>query len=99
MPANFIPIALAFVVGKLLNEIVAKKLERLLTASDIIKSSLQKGFLTNINERMEHYYIFSVCDHSECYPAWPSSIDVIPGSEERFWFCLHTSIYYLFLYM
>ena len=58
-PANFRPIALTSVVGKLLNKIIATRLEEFLLENKIINPSLQKGFLSGINGTMEHIFSLS----------------------------------------
>ena len=58
-PANFRPIALTSVVGKLLNKIIATHLEEFLLENKIINPSLQKGFLSGINDTMEHIFSLS----------------------------------------
>ena len=58
-PVNFRPIALTSVVGKLFHKIIALRLEQFLSDNKIIDTSIQKGFLTNINGTMEHIFTVS----------------------------------------
>ena len=48
-PSNFRPIALSSCVGKLLNKIIATRMERFLLQNGIINPSTQKGFLHNMH--------------------------------------------------
>lgn len=55
-PANFRPIALTSVVGKLFHKILTTRLQRYLLENKIIDTSLQKGFSTGINGTFEHIF-------------------------------------------
>ena len=55
-PANFRPIALTSVIGKLYHKILAIRLEDYLIQNSIIDKSLQKGFLRGVNGCIEHVY-------------------------------------------
>ena len=55
-PSNFRPIALSSCIGKLLNKIIATRMESFLLRSDIINPSTQKGFLRNLNGVVEHIH-------------------------------------------
>ena len=55
-PANFRPIALTSVIGKLHHKILACRLEDYLTQNSIIDKSLQKGFLRGVNGCIEHVF-------------------------------------------
>ena len=65
-PANFRPIALTSVIGKLLHKIIARRLERYCLANDILDPSIQKGFLRGINGTMEHIFaVTSIIEHAK----------------------------------
>ena len=67
-PANFRPIALTSVVGKLFHKIIARRLESYLILNDIIDTSVQKGFLSGVNGTFEHIYtINSVLDNAKAH--------------------------------
>ena len=55
-PCNFRPIALSPCIGKLLNKIIATRMESFLLTSGIIKPLTQKGFLQNSNSVIEHIH-------------------------------------------
>ena len=55
-PGNFRPIALSSCVGKLLNKIIATRMERFLLQNGIINPSTQKGFLRNMTGVIEHIH-------------------------------------------
>ena len=55
-PSNFRPIALSSCVGKLLNKIIATRMERFLLQNGILSPSTQKGFLCNMNGVIEHIH-------------------------------------------
>ena len=55
-PSNFKPIALSLCVGKLLNKIIATRMERFFLQNGIINTSTQKGFLRNMNGVIEHIH-------------------------------------------
>ena len=63
-PANFRPIALTSVLGKLFNKILALRLGSFLIYNKIIDTSLQKGFLTDINGVMEHIFSLTAIVYS-----------------------------------
>uniref|UniRef100_A0A1X7UWX7 Reverse transcriptase domain-containing protein n=1 Tax=Amphimedon queenslandica TaxID=400682 RepID=A0A1X7UWX7_AMPQE len=53
-PENFRPIALTSTIGKLLHRIIAKRLETYLLEIGYLDSTLQKGFLSDVDGVMEH---------------------------------------------
>ena len=81
LPANFRPIALTSVVGKLYHKIIALHLEWFILDNNVIDANLQKGFLTGINGTMEHIF-------SKCSPAWPTPRHDLLGPGKCFWLCL-----------
>ena len=68
-PANFRPIALTSVIGKLFHKILANRLERYLIFNDMVDKSLQKGFLSGVNGCIGHVFaiqsmIINAMEHS-----------------------------------
>ena len=55
-PSNFRPIALSSCIGKLLNKMIATRMESFLLRSDVINPSTQKGFLHNLNGVIKHIH-------------------------------------------
>ena len=56
LPANFRPIALTSVIGKLFHKVLADRFEDYLVHNSMIDKSLQKGFLRGVNGCMEHVF-------------------------------------------
>ena len=54
VPANFRPIALTSVLGKIFHNIIASRLEQYAIDNEVIDPSTQKGFLKGINGVIEH---------------------------------------------
>ena len=73
-PENFHPIALTSAIGKIFNKILALRLECFLRKNDIIDTSLQKGFLTNINGTMQHIFATSAIIQSAIQNGLPHSV-------------------------
>ena len=73
-PENFRPIALTSTIGKPFNKILALRLEYFLRSNDIVDSSLQKGFLTNINGTMEHIFATSAIIQNAVQNGLPLSV-------------------------
>ena len=74
LPNNFRPIALTSVVGKLLNKVIASRLEHYLSANGLIDQSLQKGFLSNVNGTMEHIFAVSAIIQNAIQHGLPLSL-------------------------
>lgn len=55
-PANFRPIALTSVIGKLFHKVLAIRLEDYLIHNSMIDKSLPKGFLQGVNGCIEHVF-------------------------------------------
>ena len=73
-PENFHPIALTSAIGKLFNKILAVRLEHFLRDNDIIDTSLQKGFLSNLNGTMEHIFAISAIIQNAVQNGLPLSV-------------------------
>ena len=58
-PANFCPIALTSVVGKVFHKIISLRLEEYLRRNKVIDASVQKGFITGLPGVFEHVYSLS----------------------------------------
>ena len=54
--ANYRPIILSPVIGKLFHKIIALRLEKFCLSNNVIDLSIQKGFLSGINGTMEHIF-------------------------------------------
>lgn len=64
-PANFRPIALTSVLGKIFHKILASRLEQYAIDSEIIDQDIQKGFLKGINGVIEHTFSMSaILEHA-----------------------------------
>ena len=74
IPSNFRPIALSSVVGKIFHKILATRLENFAIDNNIIDTSAQKGFLTNINGTMEHIFAISAIVQNAMENGLPLSI-------------------------
>ena len=67
-PANFHPIALTSVVGKLFHKIITRRMESYLIQNGIIDMSTQKGFLSGVNGMFEHVCtINTILDNAKTY--------------------------------
>ena len=58
-PANFHPIALTSVVGKVFHKIISLRLEKYLRRNKVIDASVQRGFITGLPGVFEHIYSLS----------------------------------------
>jgi len=58
-PTNFRPIALTSVVGKVFHKILSYRLEDYLRKNNVIDTSIQKGFISNLPGVYEHIYSLS----------------------------------------
>jgi hypothetical protein len=58
-PANFRPIAITSVIGKLFHRIIARRLESFLLENEVIDPSVQKGFLSGMSGVYEHIFTVS----------------------------------------
>ena len=58
-PANFRPIALTAVVGKVVHKIISSRLEKYLWENNAVNTSIQKGFITSLPGVYEHIYSLS----------------------------------------
>ena len=58
-PANFRPIALTSVVGKVFHKIISSRLEKYLRENNVINTSIQKDFITSLPGVYEHIYSLS----------------------------------------
>ena len=64
-PANFRPIALTSVLGKIFHKILASRLEQFAIDNEVIDPSTQKGFLKGINGVNEHTFSMSaILEHA-----------------------------------
>ena len=65
VPANFRPIALTSVLGKIFHKIIASRLEQYAIDNEVIDPSTQKGFLKGINGVIEHTFSMSaILEHA-----------------------------------
>jgi len=58
-PANFRPIALTSVIGKVFHKIISFRLEEYLMENNVIDPTVQKGFITGLPGVFEHVYTLS----------------------------------------
>ena len=97
-PENFRPIALTSAIGKLFNKILVLQLERFLRDNDIIDTSLQKGFLTNINGTMEHIFATSAIIQNAVQNGLPLSVTFL-NLKNAFGSVPHQLIYNMLAYI
>ena len=81
-PANFRPIVLTSVIGKLFHKILAIRLEDFLISNSMVDKSLQKGFLRGVNGCIEHVFAIQAMVQNAMEHSLPLALSFIDLKNE-----------------